>query len=28
MYNDLSNRQIAILDFIKKEIRKKGYPPS
>lgn len=28
MYNDLSNRQISILDFIKKEIRKKGYPPS
>lgn len=28
MYDDLSNRQIAILDFIKKEIRKKGYPPS
>lgn len=28
MYNDLSSRQNAILDFIKKEIRKKGYPPS
>ncbi len=27
-YDDLSNRQIAILEFIKKEIRTKGYPPS
>lgn len=28
MYPDLSQRQIEILDFIKKEIRQKGYPPS
>ena len=28
MYQDLSARQMAILDFIKKEIRAKGYPPS
>ncbi|MHB8171096.1 MAG: transcriptional repressor LexA [Thermincolia bacterium] len=28
MYQDLSSRQMAILDFIKKEIRAKGYPPS
>lgn len=28
MYSDLRQRQIAILDFIKKEIRQKGYPPS
>jgi repressor LexA len=28
MYSDLSNRQISILNFIKKELRKKGYPPS
>ena len=27
-YGDLNNRQIAILEFIKKEIRTKGYPPS
>lgn len=28
MYSDLSDRQIAILNFIKKELLKKGYPPS
>lgn len=28
MYQDLNSRQMAILDFIKKEIRAKGYPPS
>lgn len=28
MYVDLSSRQIAILEFIKQEIRAKGYPPS
>jgi len=28
MYSDLSGRQIAILKFIKKELQKKGYPPS
>ncbi|MHB1407836.1 MAG: LexA family protein, partial [Desulfitobacteriaceae bacterium] len=28
MYSDLRQRQKAILDFIKKEIRQKGYPPS
>lgn len=28
MYEDLSERQISILDYIKKEIRAKGYPPS
>lgn len=28
MYSDLSDRQIAILNFIKKEHLKKGYPPS
>lgn len=28
MYPDLSSRQIAILEFIKREIRTKGYPPS
>ncbi|ADG82354.1 LexA family transcriptional repressor [Thermincola ferriacetica] len=28
MYPDLNARQIAILEFIKREIRKKGYPPS
>lgn len=28
MYSDLSNRQIAILNFIKKELQNKGYPPS
>ncbi len=28
MYSDLSNRQVAILNFIKKELQKKGYPPS
>jgi repressor LexA len=27
-YSDLSQRQTEILEFIKKEIRKKGYPPS
>jgi len=27
-YHDLSNRQAAILDFIKREIRAKGYPPA
>ncbi|PKM79770.1 MAG: repressor LexA [Firmicutes bacterium HGW-Firmicutes-14] len=28
MYPDLTSRQLAILNFIKKELRKKGYPPS
>ncbi|WP_088227661.1 transcriptional repressor LexA [Desulfosporosinus sp. FKB] len=28
MYPDLSERQTRILDFIKQEIHKKGYPPS
>ena len=28
MYPDLTPRQIDILEFIKKEIREKGYPPS
>lgn len=28
MTNDLSQRQIAILDYIKKEIAAKGYPPA
>lgn len=28
MYADLSSRQVAILNFIKKELQKKGYPPS
>lgn len=28
MFEDLSSRQIAILEFIKKEIRTKGYPPA
>lgn len=28
MYEDLSSRQISILEYIKKEIRTKGYPPS
>lgn len=28
MYSNLSERQIAILGFIKKELQKKGYPPS
>lgn len=28
MYPDLSQRQTEILEFIKKEIRQKGYPPS
>ena len=28
MYPDLSKRQELILEFIKKEIREKGYPPS
>jgi len=28
LYPDLSKRQIEILEFIKKEIRQKGYPPS
>ncbi len=28
VYSDLRQRQIAILDFIKKEIKQKGYPPS
>ncbi|WP_153945067.1 MarR family transcriptional regulator, partial [Acinetobacter baumannii] len=26
--NKLSKRQLAILDFIKKEVKDKGYPPS
>ncbi|HEX3033096.1 MAG TPA: transcriptional repressor LexA [Bacillota bacterium] len=28
MHNDLTERQVAILEFIKKRIRAKGYPPS
>lgn len=28
MYSDLSNRQVEILNFIKRELQKKGYPPS
>ena len=28
MYNDLSKIQISIIEFIKSQIRKKGYPPS
>ena len=28
MYPDLSQRQIKILEFIKSELRKKGYPPA
>jgi len=28
MYSDLSGRQLAILNFIKNELQKKGYPPS
>ncbi len=28
MYSDLNERQAAILNFIKKELQKKGYPPS
>ncbi|MCR4442372.1 MAG: transcriptional repressor LexA [Peptococcaceae bacterium] len=28
MFEDLSSRQIAILEFIKKEIKTKGYPPA
>jgi len=28
MYDDLTSRQLAILMFIKKEIRAKGYPPA
>jgi repressor LexA len=28
MYEDLSERQISIMNYIKKEIRTKGYPPS
>jgi len=28
LYPDLTSRQLAILNFIKKELRKKGYPPS
>jgi repressor LexA len=28
MYPDLSQRQVGILEFIKEEIRKKGYPPA
>lgn len=28
MYSDLSNRQLSILKFIKKELQRKGYPPS
>lgn len=28
MYSDLSSRQAAILNFIKKELQKRGYPPS
>lgn len=28
MYSDLSKQQIAILEFIKKEVKDKGYPPS
>ncbi|MBU7005187.1 transcriptional repressor LexA [Phosphitispora fastidiosa] len=28
MYSDISERQISILNFIKKELQKRGYPPS
>lgn len=28
MYEDLNNRQVQILDFIRKEIKQKGYPPA
>lgn len=28
MYSDLSDKQLAILNFIKSEIKSKGYPPS
>lgn len=28
MYSDLSKQQMTILDYIKKEVSKKGYPPS
>jgi len=28
VYNDLTSRQAAILDFIKREIKAKGYPPA
>lgn len=28
MYSDLTERQVAILNFIKRELNKKGYPPS
>lgn len=28
MYSDLTSRQISILSFIKKELQKRGYPPS
>ncbi len=28
MYSDLSDRQAAILNFIKRELQRKGYPPS
>ncbi len=28
MYEDLSSRQIEILEYIKKELKSKGYPPS
>lgn len=28
MYSDLSKQQMAIFDFIKTEVKKKGYPPS
>jgi len=28
MYPDLSRRQIVILEFIRQEIRKRGYPPA
>ncbi|MCL1817120.1 MAG: helix-turn-helix domain-containing protein, partial [Clostridiales bacterium] len=28
VYKDLTNRQAAILDFIKSEIKTKGYPPA
>lgn len=28
MYSDLTSRQITILNFIKKELQKRGYPPS
>ena len=28
MYSNLTDKQIAILEFIKSEISKKGYPPA